>query len=441
MTDTDTIQNRKLRILGLSSTSVWGMGEGKGHQSVYRILHGFVEAGHEVHYAWPREIWRATEGVTNTDFEMDVFKDRSVNYAFYQGIHLHRFSIKNLIEQTTRQAKLRFKMFGLLADYTYFLSAVIGAIYFGLKIASEIKPDVIYGHNEEGAFAAYFVAKKLRIPNVTRIYGTRLFPLLDNKIKLLREFKRVIGHILPCAYMIMTDDGTFGDIVLDRLSVPKERIRFWKNGVDDTYDPNLDIMEIKKSIGLREKQPIILSASRLEGWKGVDRLVKAAPEVIAQHPNAVFLILGDGSDRSRLEMLCNQLGVEKHFVFWGQVRQAEVAGFMQCADILCLLSDLTSANNPVLEGMMNNCCIIVLDKGNVLGLIEDGISGRILSPNNLYTLPQLINSLLSDPEKRQMMGRAARNFATQNFYTWKQRAQMEIDLIEQLVGKSRNKEV
>jgi hypothetical protein len=93
VTDMKIMPKRKLRILGLSSTPVWGMGEGKGHQSVNRILRGFVEAVHEMYYAWPRGIWRATEGVTNTDFEMDSFKDQAVYNALYDGINLHRFSI------------------------------------------------------------------------------------------------------------------------------------------------------------------------------------------------------------------------------------------------------------------------------------------------------------------------------------------------------------
>lgn len=419
--------------------SLWGLGEGKGHASIYKILQGFVEAGHEVHFAWPRYPLRPPGA---QGYEMPIFEDERVNYVFYQGMHLYRFNNRVWVYRLSQWlTDKNIYQPSIFQTYAYSLGVALGAIWLGMQLAKKIKPDIVYGHQPEGAYAAYLVGRKFCIPNITRIYGSRLFPILNKPLQLLAEIKRVGAYKLPCARMIMTNDGTFGDVVMRHFGIPVEKSVFWRNGVDDLYDPDPAYVTIRQQIGLRPEQPIVMMACRLEAWKRVDRLIQAAPYILKHHPEVAFVILGDGGDRLRLQQMVVDLGVQPHFHFLGQVVQSEVAGYMNCADIFCSMADLSSAANPLFEAMMCGRCIIAVDTGNARELLQNGQIGCVTPPDQKEYLADVIINLVKHPELRHQFGQAARSFATQNFYTWKQRAQMEIDLVEQLVKQGRNEEV
>ncbi len=430
--------SRKLTILNLSSMPIWSRGDKEGHPSVYNVLKGFAEAGHEVHYAWPRDYWQYSENKPMPEWEIGDFKHPDCLYMKYEGIHLHRFYTQNFIENSVKKSVNALKKGRGLINYIHFSSVVRGAIRFGLSMTEKICPDVIYGHCEEACCAAYWVGLRAGVPNVSRIYGSRLYPVLGNLKATFISYPRIVGHKIPCRYMIMTDDGTFGDQVLKKLNVPEERVRFWRNGVDDNYNSNLNGAALKAKHNILQEQPIILSSSRLEYWKRIDRLIHTAPKVIAECPDVVYLILGDGKDRLRLESIVANYGLQKNFRFVGQQPQQDVAAYMQCADIQCLLSDLTSANNPTLEAMMMGICVVVLDTGNVHQIIETGNNGIIIGINQLDTLADHLIELIKDPQKRYTMGKNARIFAKKEFYSWNKRVQMEVSLIETLCNTQKS---
>lgn len=427
------VNPRPIKILGLSAMSLWGLGEGKGHAAIYKILRGFVEAGHEVHFAWPRYPQRPPDA---QGYEMPVFEDVMVNYAFYQGMHLYRFDNRIWIYRLSRLlAEKNIYQPSLFQTYAYSLGVTLGGARLGMNVARNIKPDVVYGHQPEGAYAAYLVGRRYGVPNITRIYGSRLYPLLKKPQQLLAEIKRVGAYKLPCARMIMTNDGTFGDVVMRHFGVPAEKTVFWRNGVDDYYDPDPDCATIRQRIGLRSNQPIVMMACRLEAWKRVDRLLQAAPSVLKRHAEVAFVILGDGGDRSHLHKLVADLGIQDNVYFLGQVPQADVAQYINCADIFCSMADLSSAANPLFEAMMCGRCIIAVDTGNARDLLQDGKIGWIVQPDQEQQLADLIIQLVENPESRWRYGQLARDYAKQNFYSWEKRSRMEIELIEELVGR------
>lgn len=422
----DSLPTRPLKILGLSSIGLWDMGDGKGHASVYRVLQAFVHRGHEMHYAWPRTHW------LNPELEITPFQDERTEYAFHEGLHLYRYRHENRFLNSLANLKARWPYVDFFWGYAHFLSVVNAATKLGLELARRIEPDVIYGHNVEGAYAAYWVSRKTGIPNITRLYGSRLYPVLKKPLALFKEIKRVGAYKLPCSYMIMTDDGTHGDLVMKHFGVPDSAVRFWRNGVDDGYSEGVDRQKICAGLNISPSQKIVMMACRLVSWKRVDLLIRAAPQILAAHPETVFVILGEGVEKSNLERLAEGLQVSAQFRFVGAVPRTEVMRYMQCADVFCSLADLSSAANPLLEAMMCACCIVASDTGNVKDLIRQGETGWVFPPGDAQKLAETVIYPLGNPDERQKAARAARQLAKQRFYSWDERASMEIELVEQL---------
>lgn len=432
-------RSNPIKILSLGPMAVWDMGEGSGHRSVYEILKGFIDRGHEVHHGWHRYLFG--QGVHHQS-ETLTPQQSDTACSVYQGIHLYRFDNRIWLYRLSNWlTQRRLYQPSLLRTYAYSLGVIVGAVRFGMKLAAAMEPDIVYGHQPEGAYAAYVVARRFHLPNITRIYGSRLYPILGKKWQLLREIKRVGAYWLPCTKMIMTNDGTHGDAVMRYFGVPAERSVFWRNGVDDIFDPTPGCAAIRQELGLRPEQPIVLMACRLEPWKRVDRLIRAAPLISASHPETAYVVLGSGSDLLRLQALVAELGVQQHFQFVGQVVQAEVKRYMNCATVFCSLADLSSAANPLFEALMCGRCVVAVNTGNARDLLQDGKIGWVIPPDDTQALANVIIHLLENQEMRHEYERAARAYALEHFYTWQQRAQMEVDLVEQLVDQWRPKRI
>jgi glycosyltransferase involved in cell wall biosynthesis len=74
----------------------------------------------------------------------------------------------------------------------------------------------------------------------------------------------------------------------------------------------------------------------IEYRKGFDEVLEALPEIRRQVPEIVYLIIGDGDDRLRLERKAQDLGVADLVRFVGYVSDAEKADYYRLADVFAM---------------------------------------------------------------------------------------------------------
>lgn len=409
MSSAQLSNNRRLTVLGISNIPMWGMGHKGGMPSVYWGQKGFEIAGHEIHLLLPAGSDRGEpiEDGIHLHYVRVPFTPLSP-----RNIWLHRFSIK-----------------------IYWLTFVILAIYAAIGIAKKIKPDVVYGHTSYGAPVAWFVGRMFGIPNITRLYGTFLFPILSNPIRLFGKCEEVIAFKLPASFLIVTDDGTGGRDVARRFGVDPDKVKYWRNGVHRFANAEFDRDSFVRNLGLSTTRKLVITASRLAEWKKVDRLICAIPEIVTKYNEVTFVILGDGPDRERLEGLVTTLGVSKYVKFAGNVPQSLVADYMNAADIFVSLFDLSNVSNAVQEALVCGKCVVALNTGETSNLILNNENGVLINTNELLSLPTTIANLLLDDNWRNRLGEGAIKYAIKYLPTWESRAKMEVSLIEALVSR------
>src|SRR5262249_24567745 len=86
--------------------------------------------------------------------------------------------------------------------------------------------------------------------------------------------------------------------------------------------------------GLTGRQ-VILTLARLsasERYKVIDEMLELLPSLARDIPNLVYLIAGDGDDRSRLQEKAIALGLSDHVVFAGYIPDREKADYYRLAD-------------------------------------------------------------------------------------------------------------
>lgn len=400
-----------MKILSVGPTWFWDFEDHKGIASIYLGHKGFVDAGHEVLYTFP--------GKKNLTYD-------------YDGIHIHEFRLRFPIAPPRHiwPHRLLLKL--------YWPVYVIIATIKGLQLCKIFRPNVVYGHLLYGAPVAWIIGRIWRIPNITRMYGTFLFPWVSSTWGRIIKIEDVLAFKIPCSYLILTDDGTRGAECAALLGVPKERVKFWRNGVNkDMYDPSCDKDAFKDCLSIPRHDKVILAVSRLVRWKRVDRLVTAMPKVVEQYPSTTAVIVGDGEERCNLERLCRELGIQGHVRFVGLIPQDEVARFLNAADIFVSLYDLSNVGNPLLEALCCGKCIVSINNGGTGEINRNGEVALLLDETGLEALPEALVDLLRDDKRRENLGGAARNYALKYLQSWPERIRMEVELIERLVGASK----
>ena len=117
----------------------------------------------------------------------------------------------------------------------------------------------------------------------------------------------------------------------------RRRMRRLSPGVDpERFFPGCGGEEVRRRLGIATAAPVVVCTARLVRRKGQDVLVRAWPAVLAAHPDAVLLLVGDGPDRARLERLAARTGVRDSVMLTGGVAWQEVPAYTDAGDVFAM---------------------------------------------------------------------------------------------------------
>jgi glycosyltransferase involved in cell wall biosynthesis len=309
----------------------------------------------------------------------------------------------------------------------------------GLRVArTGQRPDLVYGLSSNATPAAAICGRRLGIPSVGKLYGTFLHPFIGNRWHLALRFPEVAAFKSPVTRLVIHNDGTRGDDVAARLRVPPERIRFWGGGVDrEACDRAVDEADggtVRRELGVAPESQLLYTASRLVNWKRVDRLIRAMPAVLEEHPRAVLAVAGGGTERDRLEALARELEVAHAVVFAGAVPREGNLRAMAACDVFGSFYDFSNVGHALLEALSCGAAVVVADTGATRAVVEDGVNGLVVAPDDTEAAARAISSLLRDPALRERLGAEARRLAAERLPTRAERARVEVEMVEELIG-------
>lgn len=277
---------------------------------------------------------------------------------------------------------------------------------------------------------------RFKLPLVTRFQGTIMANKDYSFFNLLRYFPHFQSLSTKADILIMTNDGTNGDKVLNLLKNESNEIYFWRNGVDlPTIDQTklnckkCEMMEGQKNVNIK----LFLTVSRLVKWKRVDRAILAFSKVLESYSDCRLLIVGDGDEKTELQKLAQELGISEKINFVGSIPHAKVFEYINSADVFLSLYDLSNVGNPLMEAMSCGKPIITLDVGDTASVIQHGKNGILLNLSDLDKLPYYMCKLITDKSYAAQLGQSAYHFAKDNFYSWSQRINMEISVVNRLI--------
>jgi len=190
-----------------------------------------------------------------------------------------------------------------------------------------------------------------------------------------------------------------------------------------------------------ESRPVIGTLSRLVERKGFDTVLRAMPRVLEEFPDALYLVVGDGPDRPRLEALTRKLGIGDSVHFAGAADEESLAAWFRTLDVFVMPSREIASSGHV-EGFgivfleAGACGRPVLGgrSGGVVEAVQDGVSGRLVNPGDPEDLAQALLGMLRDPHQARAMGRAGR-LRVEREFAWEKVLEPLGDFLETLCAR------
>lgn len=177
-----------------------------------------------------------------------------------------------------------------------------------------------------------------------------------------------------------------------------------------------EVQITRRSLGIPSDVPVFGVFSRIAEWKGQHVMIRALSEI----PESHLLLVGDalfGEDeeyKQKLEALCSRHGLNDRVHFLGF--RDDVPTLMATTDAVVHTSTAPEPfGRVIVEGMLARTPIVATKAGGPLELIDDGKTGRLVSPGAPSELAGALQALLSDEHATERMVDRAYTHAKSRF--------------------------
>jgi L-malate glycosyltransferase len=293
-----------------------------------------------------------------------------------------------------------------LFDHPPYTMALATKMY---NVAVNESLDLLHVHyaipHSVSAYLARAMLKSRRLPFVTTLHGTDI-----TLVGADRSYLPITRFSIEESDAVTAISNYLRNVTQLQLQVRKE-VEVIPNFVNcDVFQPADGAC--RRTEFASQDERILVHLSNFRPVKRVRDVVEIFAHVRREIPSKLLMV-GDGPDRTVAEWMVREKGLVEDVVFLG--KQNQVADLLNCADVMLLPSQLESFGLAALEAMACGVPAVCSRVGGLPEVIEDGVEGFLVSPGDIETMSARALEILTDPAKRESMGRAARRRALAQF--------------------------
>lgn len=233
-------------------------------------------------------------------------------------------------------------------------------------------------------------------------------PSLLLRILRIRPKLQALFHKQKCLITVSVSEQKLWQDFLPDL---QEKILLVRHGVNEEvfYKRTLEeVGELKEELKIPSGKRIILSTSRLVQMKGQDNLLAAFSKIVAQRSDVYLLIVGNGTYKNKLQVLCRSLDIEEYVEFRDAVERRVLSKYYSVADVFILISRFTEAFGLVyIEAAACGVPAISGNLGGVTDAVVNHHTGLVVDSFNVSELQKNIEYLLDNERERANLGQNA----------------------------------
>jgi len=257
---------------------------------------------------------------------------------------------------------------------------------------------------------AWILAKLLRKPLWLQLYGLESW----DKPNFIRG-----PNVFDAALVTVISRYTRSRF-LSWSDIKPEKVKVLPNAVSDRFQPGPKSLQLQERYGTRNKK-VLLTVGRLEKeekYKGQDRVIGLLPRLAEQYSNIVYMIVGDGNDRSRLEAMVDERGISSSVIFVGAVSDEELPDIYRLADVFVMPSTHEGFGFVFLEAAASGLPVLGGNRDGSVDALRAGRDGLLVDPDNPE---ELLNGMKQLLENGKPNSDAAAVFSFSNFRNHVQR--------------------
>ncbi len=231
----------------------------------------------------------------------------------------------------------------------------------------------------------------------------------------------IAGFLYRRSNLIVVVTAAFKDHLIRHWRVPEEKIAVVENGVEtDLFAPQSRESDqaLRRQLGADGKF-LASYIGTLGNAHGLETLLDAATRLQQENCDVVFLLVGEGAEKQRIQSLAQGRGLA-NVRFLGQQPREKIPALISASDACLVLLKKTDVFKTViptkmLEFMSSARPVILGVDGQARQIVEAAGAGIVIEPENSQALVEAIQQLAGNRELRTTLGQKGREYILQNF--------------------------
>ena len=266
----------------------------------------------------------------------------------------------------------------------------IAYIQAALRGALDRPVDVVFCGHLYMAPLALLIARRHRAKLIVQMHGIEAWPRPG----------RLQQRAVEAADLILCVSRYTRARVIEWAAIAPERVLVLPNTVGEAFTPG-DGGALRRCWGLQDKR-VLLTVGRMdarERYKGHDRVIAALPQLLAAGHDLVYVVVGEGDYRTRLQNLAARGGVTERVRFVGVLGQDAPRRRLRMADLFVMPSSGEGFGIAFLEAMACGTPALGLATGGAVDALADGEFGTMVSEAEFVSvLARLLVTPKPDPQ-------------------------------------------
>lgn len=269
------------------------------------------------------------------------------------------------------------------------------------RLLKDLRADVVHTHTSKAGILGRLAAWTVKTPMI--VHGVHILPFINVSAitaLLYVTLERLVGnmtHLFVHVSQGMQEQCQKHHIGCDAHHVVIE------SGMDVDRFRNAPLPEDREALsrspaGEGPATSIVLFLAALEPRKGHAGFLPLFRKVVDQHPDTVLLLGGAGPLRQVLQERVQELGLQDHVRFLGYRNDPE--SLLAMADVLVVCSSQEGLPRVAVQAAIAGVPIVTTALPGIEAIVRDGQTGFIVPVDNLSSMTEALNLLLSDPELR-----------------------------------------
>ncbi len=281
----------------------------------------------------------------------------------------------------------------------------IRSFLFFVKLFKTEAPDVVHLHSPKAGGLGALVARIVGVKKI--IYTAHGWAFFEDrpwwqKI-LIRLFSYVTVLLSTTTIAVSKKDA----MAFNGWPFTKNKIVHISNGV--SVSTSLSCGKAREKLGLKADAFVVGTIAELHKNKGLSHLIEAAEKV----PNAIFVIIGEGEERKRLQLAIAAHRLENRITLTGYIPEAHA--LIPAFDIFVLPSVKEGLPYVLLEAGARGTPVVATSVGGIPEIIEHEKTGCLVEPKNPAALAGALTRFIEDESLRTQLGTALKQKIQQNF--------------------------